>query len=96
MVAIKDDEHPTEPALSAGGRRMNELPVAMDVAFTERTLEVALSDGRTLSVPLVWFPRLFGATAEQRSRWRLVDDGQAIEWDDVGEGVSVEGLLLSS
>jgi len=75
---------------------MSHLPVATDVAFTERTLEVALSDGRTLSVPLVWFPRLFGATPEQRSNWRLVARGQAIEWEDVGEGVSVEGLLLSA
>jgi len=75
---------------------MNELPVARDVAFTERTLEVALSDGRTLSVPLVWFPRLFDATPEQRARWRLIGRGQAIEWEEVGEGVSVEGLLMSN
>jgi hypothetical protein len=75
---------------------MNELPVARDVAFTERTLEVALSDGRTLSVPLAWFPRLFDATPEQRARWRLIGRGQAIEWEEVGEGVSVEGLLLSN
>ncbi len=75
---------------------MNDLPVARDIAFTERTLEVALSDGRTLSVPLAWFPRLFDATPEQRARWRLVGRGQAIEWEEVGEGVSVEGLLLSN
>ena len=74
---------------------MSQLPVAVDVACTERTLEVALSDGRMLSVPLVWFPRLYNATPDQRSDWQLVERGAGIEWADLGEDVSVEGLLLS-
>jgi Protein of unknown function (DUF2442) len=74
---------------------MSQLPVAVDVECTERTLEVALSDGRTLSVPLVWFPRLLVATPEQRRNWQLVARGKAIAWAEVGEDVSVEGLLLS-
>ena len=74
---------------------MNELPVAVGVDCTARTLEVALSDGRTLSVPLVWFPRLAVATPDQRRNWRLVGRGTGISWDDLGEDVSVEGLLLS-
>jgi hypothetical protein len=74
---------------------MNELPVAVDVDCTARTLEVALSDGRTLSVPLVWFPRLAVATPEERRNWRLVGRGTGISWDDLGEDISVEGLLLS-
>jgi len=74
---------------------MNELPVAVNVACTERTLEVALSDGRTLSVPLVWFPRLYNATPGQRSEWQLVARGAGIAWAELGEDVSVEGLLLS-
>ena len=75
---------------------MNELPVAENVVCTERTLEVALSDGRTLSVPLVWFPRLYNATPDQRSGWRLVARGAGIAWAELGEDVSVEGLLLSA
>jgi hypothetical protein len=74
---------------------MTQLPVAVDVECTERTLEVALSDGRTLSVPLVWFPRLLVATPEQRRNWQLIGRGRAITWTEVGEDVSVEGLLLS-
>jgi len=72
------------------------LPVAVDVECTERTLEVALSDGRMLSVPLVWFPRLLVATPEQRRDWQLVARGKAIAWAEVGEDISVEGLLLSA
>ena len=74
---------------------MSELPVAVGVACTERSLEVALSDGRTLSVPLVWFPRLAVASPDQRRNWRLVGRGKGISWEDLGENISVEGLLLS-
>jgi hypothetical protein len=74
---------------------MDELPVAVAVDCTARTLDVALSDGRTLCVPLVWFPRLAVATPDQRRNWRLVRRGTGISWDDLGEDISVEGLLLS-
>lgn len=75
---------------------MDDLPVAVEISCTERTLEVVLSDGRTLSVPLAWFPRLLVATPEQRGRWRLVADGKAIEWSEIDEDISVEALLLSN
>ena len=75
---------------------MNALPTAVGVECTERTLEVALSDGRALSVPLVWFPRLVVATPEQRLRWQLIARGQGISWPELGEDISVEGLLLSA
>jgi Protein of unknown function (DUF2442) len=74
---------------------MSELPVAVRVACTERSLEVSLSDGRTLSVPLVWFPRLALASPDERRNWRLVARGRGISWKDLGEDISVEGLLLS-
>ena len=74
---------------------MSELPVAVGVACTERSLEVVLSDGRTLSVPLVWFPRLAVASPDQRRNWRLVGRGKGISWEDLGENISVEGLLRS-
>lgn len=75
---------------------MTELPVATDVSCTEHTLEVALSDGRTVSVPLVWFPRLLLATPDERRRWRLIADGAGIEWEHLDEGITIEGLLLSN
>jgi hypothetical protein len=70
-----------------------EVPNAETVAVTEDTLSVDLSDGRTLSVPLAWFPRLVHATPEERNNWRLIGKGQGIHWEDLDEDISVEGLL---
>jgi len=70
-----------------------EVPNAENVTITEDTLSVDLSDGRTLSVPLVWFPRLVHATSEERNNWRLIGNGQGIHWEDIDEDISVEGLL---
>ncbi len=70
-----------------------EIPNAEDVAVTEDTLSVDLSDGRTLSVPLAWFPRLVHATPEERNQWRLIGKGQGIHWEVLDEDISVEGLL---
>jgi hypothetical protein len=70
-----------------------EVPKAESVTVTEDTLSVELSDGRTLSVPLAWFPRLVHATPEERNHWRLVGKGQGIHWADIDEDISVEGLL---
>jgi hypothetical protein len=68
-------------------------PSARDVVVTEDALTVSLSDGRTLSVPLTWYPRLWHGTSEERSHWRLIGDGQGIHWPDLDEDISVEGLL---
>jgi uncharacterized protein DUF2442 len=64
-----------------------------DVRFTEDTLVVDLLDGRTISVPLVWYPRLLSATPAQRANWRLAGGGFGIHWPDVDEDLSTEGLL---
>jgi len=69
------------------------LPDAIDVLVTEDTLSVELSDGRTISVPIEWYPRLVHATPGERSNWRLIGRGQGIHWDDLDEDISVEGLL---
>jgi Protein of unknown function (DUF2442) len=69
------------------------VPAAESVAVTEDTLTIELSDGRSLSVPLAWFPRLVHATAKERSRWRLIGKGHGIHWEDLDEDISVEGLL---
>ncbi len=69
------------------------VPQAEDVTVTEDALTAELSDGRTISVPLAWYPRLVHATGEERRNWRLIGGGQGIHWPDLDEDVSVEGLL---
>ncbi len=64
-----------------------------DVKVTEDTLSVTLMDGRTISVPLVWYPRLLHATPEQRQNWQIAGGGYGIHWPDVDEDLSAEGLL---
>ena len=68
-------------------------PNAITVTVTKDTLSVDLSDGRTISVPLAWFPRLIHATQEERDNWRLIGHGEGIHWEDIDEDISVEGLL---
>jgi len=69
-------------------------PNAENVTITEDTLAVDLSDGRTISVPLTWFPRLVHASPAERDNWRLIGKGQGIHWEDIDEDISVEGLLV--
>ena len=66
---------------------------AQGVTVTDDTLSVDLTDGRTVSVPLAWYPRLANGSAEERSTWRLVGRGEGIHWPDLDEDISVEGLL---
>lgn len=70
-----------------------EVPKAENVRLTRDTLSVDLSDGRTISVPLEWFPRLVHATPEERKNWRLIGRGHGIHWEDIDEDISVESLL---
>ncbi len=70
-----------------------EVPKVEDVRITKDTLSVDLSDGRTISVPIEWFPRLVYATSEERRNWRLIGRGHGIHWEDIDEDISVEGLL---
>jgi hypothetical protein len=64
-----------------------------DVMVTEDTLSVTLMDGRTISVPLVWYPRLLHAAPEQRQNWQIAGGGYGIHWPDIDEDLSAEGLL---
>ena len=64
-----------------------------DVRFTEDTMAVDLIDGRTIIVPLAWYPRLLDATSEQRRNWQISGAGYGIHWPDVDEDLSTEGLL---
>jgi hypothetical protein len=64
-----------------------------DVSVTDDELTVRLMDGRTISVPLVWYPRLSNATPEQRKNWKVIGGGYGINWKDIDEDLSTEGLL---
>jgi hypothetical protein len=66
---------------------------AIDLEITDDELTVLLSDGRRISAPLVWFPRLLHATTEERKSWELLGDGEGIHWPAVDEDLSVAGLL---
>ena len=66
---------------------------ATNVRIDEERLHVQLSDGREISAPLDWFPKLRNATHEQRSHWKLIGKGIGIHWDDLDEDLSVAGLL---
>jgi hypothetical protein len=64
-----------------------------DVRFTNDTISVDLMDGRTITVPLAWYPRLLHATPEQRANWEVGGGGYGIHWPDVDEDLSTEGFL---
>jgi hypothetical protein len=64
-----------------------------DVRFTEDTLAVDLLDGRTIIVPLVWYPSLLNASPKQRSNWQISGGGYGIHWPDIDEDLRTEGLL---
>lgn len=68
-------------------------PLAIDVAVNETVLHVTLDDGRELSVPVEWFPRLRDANDADRSNWRLIGRGEGIHWPAIDEDISVRGLL---
>ena len=64
-----------------------------DVHFTEDVLSVDLIDGRTITVPLAWYPRLLHASPEQRINWKICGGGYGIHWPEIDEDLSTEGLL---
>ena len=70
-----------------------DVPNAVSVLIDEDTLTVELDDGRTVSVPVAWYPRLLHASKEERSNWRLIGKGHGIHWENVDEDISVESIL---
>jgi len=70
-----------------------EIPSIEDVCVTEDTLSIDLSDGRTVSVPTAWYPRLTHATPNEKKNWRLIGRGHGIHWEDIDEDISIESLL---
>lgn len=70
-----------------------QIPEATRVEVSDVTLTVELVDGRSVSVPLLWFPRLVDGTPDERGNWRLIGRGEGIHWPDLDEDISVAGLL---
>ena len=69
------------------------FPQAVGVALSDDTMSVDLADGRTIAVPLAWYPRLAHATPAERDSWRLIAAGDGIHWIDLDEDISVADLL---
>lgn len=72
---------------------LDQDPAVVDVNVSDDRLTVVLADGRTLSAPLAWYPRLLAATPAERRHWQLLGGGYAIEWPDLDEHIGIEGLL---
>lgn len=70
-----------------------EVPDAVRVRVGDDTVTVDLKDGRTISVPTAWYPRLLHGSAPERRNWRLIGAGRGIHWEDLDEDISVEDLL---
>ncbi|MDZ7289485.1 MAG: DUF2442 domain-containing protein [candidate division KSB1 bacterium] len=68
-------------------------PAAVQVTITDEKLIVDLADGRSIAVPLAWYPRLMSGSPQERQNWQLLGDGYAIEWPDLDEHIGIEGLL---
>ena len=71
-----------------------EVPQATSVIVSSDSLSAVLADGRVISAPLHWYPRLLHATPEERNNWRLIGDGSGIHWSDLDEDISIEGLMV--
>lgn len=69
------------------------VSVAVSVEVTEDTLTVDLADGRTVSVPVAWYPRLLHGTPAERGNWRLIGRGEGIHWPELDEDISIDGLV---
>src|SRR5436853_5588891 len=67
---------------------------AQEITISDDPLEVNLTDGRTISVPLVWYPRLMQGTEQERNNWRFIGDKEGIHWPDLDEDISIQNLLM--
>ncbi|TVL99253.1 MAG: DUF2442 domain-containing protein [Candidatus Brocadia sp. WS118] len=67
--------------------------LAQRVVFTEGSFVVYLNDGRNISVPIIWYPRLLNGNKQERENYELIGDGEGIHWPDIDEDISVEGIL---
>lgn len=84
---------PKNSSQAGGCALVSSEPLATTIDFTEDSLVVTLEDGRVLSVPLEWFPRLRDASTKDRCNWRFIGKGYGIHWPTLDEDISVPGLL---
>jgi hypothetical protein len=70
-----------------------EVPAVLNVTATDSTLAVDLNDGRSISVPLAWYPRLVHASQKERDNWRIIGQGHGLHWESLDEDISIENLL---
>jgi len=87
-------ESPSRPKLRRAYRPTTAL--AKTVKFRDEMMEVHLTDGRIISVPVIWFPLLHEATAEQRERYEIGGGGVSLHWPEIDEDISVAGLLAGA
>jgi Protein of unknown function (DUF2442) len=73
---------------------LEEVPNIQTVEVTDDKLSVNLSNGRTISVPLAWYPRLLHGSMEERNNWRLIAGGEGIHWNQLDEDISVKNIIL--
>jgi len=71
-------------------------PKVIDLSFTSDSIKVVLADGREISAPLEWFPRLRDANEQQRKNWRLIGKGIGIHWEEIDEDISIKSLLAAN
>lgn len=71
-------------------------PKVVDLSFTSDSIKVVLADGREISAPLEWFPRLRDANEQQRKNWRLIGKGIGIHWEEIDEDISIKSLLAAN
>jgi len=71
-----------------------EIPQAQNVVVTDDALTVDLSDGRTISVPLAWYPRLLHSTPNERNNWRFIGRNDGIHWPDIDEDISIKNIIV--
>jgi hypothetical protein len=71
-----------------------DLPIIQTIEITDDSLSVDLSDGRTITVPLAWYPRLLHGSLEERQTWRLIGNGSGIHWPQLDEDVSLQNIIL--
>lgn len=69
------------------------VPTATGAQISDDVLSVDLSNGRTISVPVAWYPRLSNGTSDERNHWRFIGDGRGIHWPDLDEDISLDNLL---
>lgn len=73
---------------------LSQMPTIQQVIVNDDTLSADLSDGRTISVPLAWYPRLLHGSIEERNDWRFIGDGNGIHWNQLDEDISIKNLIL--